>query len=186
MKFNLEYLTNQLNFNIEDISLKELNFDELRYNLFSYLENYEKMEFVFVNLPNKLINITNPQNTYSLFGMCFLGYFVIGESGDVLLICNDDGFEVFQKKVVFVNSSLKFFVSSYSLFLSKIFILKSKFYEIKPCEVESISNSLMNDILNLEGDLSKQFIFWEHMVYLIEDDGIVLRDDIVNYVGNGG
>ena len=36
MKFNLEYLTNQLNFNIEDISLKELNFDELRYNLFSY------------------------------------------------------------------------------------------------------------------------------------------------------
>lgn len=73
MKFNLEYLTNQLNFNIEDISLKELNFDELRYNLFSYLENYEKMEFVFVNLPNKLINITNPQNTYSLFGMCFWG-----------------------------------------------------------------------------------------------------------------
>ena len=70
MKFNLEYLTNQLNFNIEDISLKELNFDELRYNLFSYLENYEKMGFVFVNLPNKLINITNPQNTYSLFGMC--------------------------------------------------------------------------------------------------------------------
>ena len=117
--------------------------------------------------------------------MCFLGYFVIGESGDVLLICNDDGFEVFQEEVVFVNSSLKFFVSSYSLFLSKIFILKSKFYEIKPCEVESISNSLMNDILNLEGDLSKQFIFWEHIVYLIEDDGIVLRDDIINYVGNG-
>ena len=110
MKFNLEYLTNQLNFNIEDISLKKLNFDDLRYNLFSYLENYEKMEFVFVNLPNKLIKITNPQNTYSLFGVCFLGYFVIGESGDVLLICNDDGFEVFQEEVVFVNSSLKFFV----------------------------------------------------------------------------
>lgn len=45
MKFNLEYLTNQLNFNIEDISLKKLNFDDLRYNLFSYLEDYEKMEF---------------------------------------------------------------------------------------------------------------------------------------------
>lgn len=71
------------------------------------------------------------------------------------------------------------------MFLSKIFILKSKFYEIKFCEVECISNSLMNDILNLEGCLSKQFIFWEHIVYLIEDDGIVLRDDIINYVGNG-
>ena len=73
MKFNLEYLTNQLNFNIEDISLKKLNFDDLRYNLFSYLENYEKMEFFFVNLPNKLIKITNPKNTYSLFGVFFWG-----------------------------------------------------------------------------------------------------------------
>ena len=75
MKFNLEYLTNQLNFNIEDISLKELNFDELRYNLFSYLENYEKMEFVFVNLPNKLIKITNPKKYLFTFWCVFFGVF---------------------------------------------------------------------------------------------------------------
>ena len=71
-----------------------------------------------------------------------------------------------------------FFVSSYSLFLSSIFLLKAKFYEIEQDEVEEIAANLKNQVLALEKPLEQELPFWEHMAYLIEDDGIVLRDDL--------
>lgn len=185
MEFNLDYLLNNLAFNIEDTPYKKLSLEELRHNLFSYLEDYQKMGFSFINLPNKLINISNGQDTYSLFGDCFLGYFVIDKDEKVLLISNDESYEVFQDKLVFVNSSLKLFVSSYSLFLSKIFVLKSKFFEIKASEMEDISREFMEDVLSLEKDSTNQITFWEHIAYLIEDDGIVLRNDVIDYIKDG-
>ena len=121
MEFNLDYLLNNLAFNIEDTPYKKPSLEELRHNIFSYLEDYQKMGFSFINLPNKLINISTGQDRYSLFGECFLGYFVIDKEGRVLLISNDEGYEVFQDRIVFVNSSLERFVSSYSLFLSKLY-----------------------------------------------------------------
>jgi len=185
VNFNLDYLLNNLAFNIEDTPYKKLSLEELSHNLFSYLDDYQKMGFSFINLPNKLINISNGQDRYSLFGESFLGYFVMGEDGQVSLICNDEGYEVFQDKLVFVNSSLKLFVSSYSLFLSKIFVLKSKFFEIKASEMEDISREFMEDVLSLEKDSTNQPTFWEHIAYLIEDDGIVLRNDVIDYIKDG-
>ena len=185
MNFNLDYLLNNLAFNIEDTPYKKLSLEELSHNLFSYLDDYQKMGFSFINLPNKLINISNGQDRYSLFGESFLGYFVMGEDGQVSLICNDEGYEVFQDKLVFVNSSLKLFVSSYSLFLSKIFVLKSKFFEIKASEMEDISREFMEDVLSLEKDSTNQPTFWEHIAYLIEDDEIVLRNDVIDYIKDG-
>ena len=185
MEFNLDYLLNNLAFNIKDTPYKKLSLEELSHNLFSYLDDYQKMGFSFINLPNKLIDISDGQDTYSLFGECFLGYFVIDKEGKVLLICNDEAYEVFQNRIVFVNSSLELFVSSYSLFLSKLFILKSKFYKIKAVEVEDISREFMEDVLALEKDSSNQPTFWEHIAYLIEDDGIVLRNDVTDYIKDG-
>lgn len=185
MEFNLDYLLNNLAFNIKDTPYKKLSLEELSHNLFSYLDDYQKMGFSFINLPNKLINISNGQDRYSLFGDCFLGYFVIDKDEKVLLISNDEGYEVFQDKIVFVNSSLKLFVSSYSLFLSKVFVLKSKFFEIKGSEMEDISRELMEEVLALEKDSTNQITFWEHIAYLIEDDGIVLRNDVTDYIKEG-
>jgi len=185
MEFNLDYLLNNLAFNIEDTPYKKPSLEELRHNIFSYLEDYQKMGFSFINLPNKLINISNGQDRYSLFGDCFLGYFVIDKDEKVLLICNDEGYEVFQDKLVFVNSSLKLFVSSFSLFLSKVFVLKSKFFEIKASDMEAISMEFMEEVLTLEKDSTNQPIFWEHIAYLIEDDGIVLRNDVTDYIKEG-
>lgn len=185
MNFNLDYLLNNLAFNIKDTPYKKRSLEELRYNLFSYLDDYKKMGFSFINLPNKLINISTGQDRYSLFGECFLGYFVIDKEEKVLMICNDEGYEVFQDKLVFVNSSLKLFVSSYSLFLSKIFVLKSKFFEIKASEMEDISREFMEDVLSLEKDSTNQPTFWEHIAYLIEDDGIALRNEVIDYIKDG-
>ncbi len=185
MEFNLDYLLNNLAFIIKDNPYKKPSVEELRHNLFSYLEDYQKMGFSFINLPNKLINISNGQDRYSLFGDCFLGYFVIDKDEKVLLISNDEGYEVFQDKLVFVNSSLKLFVPSYSLFLSKIFVLKSKFFEIKASEMEAISMEFMEEVLYLEKDSTNQITFWEHMAYLIEDDGIALRNDVTDYIKDG-
>ena len=56
--------------------------------------------------------------------------------------------------------------------------MKAKFYEIEQDEVEEIAANLKDQVLALEKPLEQELPFWEHMVYLIEDDGIVLRDDL--------
>lgn len=56
--------------------------------------------------------------------------------------------------------------------------MKAKFYEIEQDEVEGIAANLKDQVLALEEPLEQELPFWEHMAYLIEDDGIVLRDDL--------
>ena len=70
------------------------------------------------------------------------------------------------------------FVSSYSLLSIKYLSFESKFYEIEQDEVEEIAANLKNQVLALEVPFEQELPFWEHMAYLIEDDGIVLRDDL--------
>lgn len=159
--------------------------DEARFNLLAYLEDYSKMGFSFVKLANELVELRKNQESYRLFGQCFLGAFVIGEEEQVFLLCNQEGREIFQEDRVYVNSSLHTFVSSYSLFLSSIFLLKAKFYEIEQDEVEEIAANLKDQVLALEKSLEQELPFWEHMAYLIEDDGIVLRDDLFHLVNRG-
>ena len=178
MTVNIDELVKGNGFCVVPTEEEPFSLDEARFNLLAYLEDYSKMGFSFVKLANELVELRKNQESYRLFGQCFLGAFVIREEGQVFLLCNQEGREVFQEERVFVNSSLQAFISAYSLFLSSIFLLKAKFYEIEQDEVEKIAANLKNQVLALEAHPEHVLPFWEHMAYLIEDDGIVLRDDL--------
>ena len=178
MTVNIDEFVKEHGFSVVTSEEKPFRLDEIRFNLFAYLEDYSKMGFSFVKVVTDLVELRKEQESYRLVGQCFLGFFVIGEQEQIFLLCNQEGGEVFQESRVYVNSSLHTFVSYYSLFLSALFLLKAKFYEIEQDEVEEIAANLMNQVLALEDNLEQELPFWEHMAYLIEDDGIVLRDDL--------
>ena len=182
MTVNIDELVKEYGFSVGPKEEKPFSLDEVRFNLLAYLEDYSKMGFSFVKAGDELVELRKNQESYRLFGQCFLGAFVIGEEKQVFLLCNQEGREVFQESRVYVNSSLHTFVSSYSLFLSGIFLLKAKFYEIEEDEVEEIAANLKDQVLTLEEPLEQELPFWEHMAYLIEDDGIVLRDDLFHII----
>ena len=178
MTVTIDELVKEHGFSVVSSEEKPFHLDEIRFNLFAYLEDYSKMDFSFVKVATDLVELRKEQESSSLFGQCFLGAFVIGEKEQIFLLCNQEGREVFQEARIYVNSSLQAFVSSYSLFLSAVFLLKAKFYEIEQDEVEEIAANLKHQVLALEAPLEQELPFWEHMAYLIEDDGIVLRDDL--------
>ena len=178
MTVTIDELVKENGFCVVPTEEKPFSLDEARFNLLAYLEDYSKMGFSFVKAGDELVELRSEQESYRLFGQCFLGAFIIGEEKQIFLLCNQEGREVFQEERIYVNSSLHTFVSSYSLFLSSIFLLKAKFYEIEQEEVEEIAVNLKDQVLALEKPLEQELPFWEHMVYLIEDDGIVLRDDL--------
>lgn len=178
MTVNINEFVKEQGFCVVSTEEKPFRLDEVRFNLLAYLEDYSKMGFSFVKVATDLVKLRKEQESYRFFGQCFLGFFVIVEEEQIFLLCNSEGREVFQEDRVFVNSSLQAFVSSYSLFLSSLFLLKAKFYEMKQDEVEEIAANLKDQILALEEPLEQELPFWEHMAYLIEDDGIVLRDDL--------
>ena len=182
MTGNIDEFVKDHGFCVVSTEEKPFHLDEVRFNLFAYLEDYSKMGFSFVKVARDLVELRKEQESYRIFGQCFLGAFVIGEEEQVFLLCNREGKEVFQESRVYVNSSLHAFVSSYSLFLSSIFLLKAKFYEIEQDEVEEIAANLKNQVLALKKPLEQDLPFWEHMAYLIEDDGIVLRDDLFHII----
>ncbi|VED66831.1 MULTISPECIES: immunity protein [Streptococcus] len=180
MTVTIDELVKEQGFCLVYTEEKPFSLDDVRFNLLAYLEDYSKMGFSFFKVATDLVKLRKEQESYRLFGQCFLGAFVIGEEEQIFLLCNQEGREVFQESRVYVNSSLHTFVSSYSLFLSSIFLLKAKFYEIEQDEVEEIAANLKNQVLALEAPLEQELPFWEHMAYLIEDDGIVLRDDLLH------
>ena len=178
MTVNIDEFLKEHGFSVVFSGEKPFRLDEVRFNLLAYLEDYSKMGFSFVKAGNELVELRKNQESYRFVGQCFLGAFVIGEEEQIFLLCNQEGREVFQEARIYVNSSLQSFVSSYSLFLSAVFLLKAKFYEIKQVEVKEIAANLMDQILALEAPFEQELPFWENMVYLIQDDGIVLRDDL--------
>lgn len=178
MTVTIDELVKEHGFCLVSTEEKPFRLDEVRFNLLAYLEDYSKMGFSFVKSGDELVELRKNQESYRLVGQCFLGAFVIGKQEQIFLLCNQEGGEVFQEDRVFVNTSLQAFISSYSLFLSSIFLLKAKFYEIEQDEVEEIAANLKDQVLALEKPLEQELPFWEHMAYLIEDDGIVLRDDL--------
>lgn len=178
MTVTIDELVKEHGFCLVSTEEKPFSLDEVRFNLLAYLEDYSKMGFSFVKIATDIVELRKEQESYRLFGQCFLGFFVIGEEEQVFLLCNQEGEEVFQEARIYVNSSLQAFVSSYSLFLSALFLLKAKFYEIEQDEVEEIAANLMDQILALEAPFEQELPFWEHIAYLIEDDGIVLRDEL--------
>lgn len=178
MTVNIDEFVKEHGFSVVTSEEKPFRLDEIRFNLFAYLEDYSKMGFSFVKVATDLVELRKEQESYSLFGQCFLGAFVIGEKDQIFLLCNQEGREVFQEARLYVNSSLQAFVSSYSLFLSAVFLLKAKFYEIEQDEAEEIAANLKDQVLALEAPLEQELPLWEHLAYLVEDDGIVLRDDL--------
>ena len=130
MTGNIDEFVKEHGFSVVTSEEKPFHLDEIRFNLFAYLEDYSKMGFYFVKVATDLVELRKEQESYSLFGQCFLGAFVIGEKDQIFLLCNREGREDFQEERVYVNSSLHTFVSSYSLFLSAVFLLKAKFYEL--------------------------------------------------------
>ncbi len=185
MTVNIDELVKEQGFCVVPTKEKPFRLEEVRFNLLAYLEDYSKMGFSFVKAGDELVELRKNQESYRLVGQCFLGAFVIGEEKQIFLLCNQEGREVFEESRVYVNSSLQDFISSYSLFLSSIFLLKAKFYEIEQDEVEEIAANLKAQVFALEKSLEQELPFWEHMVYLIEDDGIVLRDDLFHLVNRG-
>ena len=178
MTVNIDEFVKEHGFSVVSSEEKPFHLDEIRFNLLAYLEDYSKMGFSFVKAGDELVELRKNQESYRLVGQCFLGAFVIGEKEQIFLLCNREGREVFQEARIYVNSSLHTFVSSYSLFLSSIFLLKAKFYEIEQDEVEEIAANLKDQVLALKKPIEQELPFWEHMAHLIEDDGIVLRDDL--------
>ena len=178
MTGNIDEFVKDHGFCVVSTEEKPFRLDEVRFNIFAYLEDYSKMGFSFVKVARDLVELRKEQESFRLFGQCFLGAFVIGEEEQIFLLCNQEGREVFQEARIYVNSALQAFVSSYSLFLSAVFLLKAKFYEIEQDEVEKIAANLKNQVLALEAHPEHELPFWEHMAYLIEDDGIVLRNDL--------
>lgn len=185
MTVNLDEFVKEQGYRVIPTEEKKISLDEIRFNLFAYLEDYPKMNYSFVKTEKELLELRKGSERYRLFGQSFLGYFVIGEKNHIFLMTNSEGVEVFRESLVLVNSSLKTFVSSYSLFLSAVFILKSKFYEIEAREVEEIAANFMKQVADLEENVAQELTFWEHMAYLIEDDGIVLRDDFFPILNEG-
>lgn len=178
MTVTIDELVKELGFCVVPTEEKPFSLDDVRFNLLAYLEDYSKMGFSFFKVATDLVKLRKEQESYRLFGQCFLGAFVIGEEEQIFLLCNQEGREVFQEARIYVNLSLQAFVSSYSLFLSVVFLLKAKFYEIEQDEVEEIAANLMDQVLDLEAPLEQELPLWEHLAYLVEDDGIVLRDDL--------
>ena len=117
MTVNINELVKEHGFCVVPTEEKPFSLDEARFNLLAYLEDYPKMGFSFVKADDELVELRKNQERYRLFGQCFLGAFVIGEEEQVFLLCNQEGREIFQESRVYVNYSLRTFVSSYSLFL---------------------------------------------------------------------
>ena len=97
MTVNIDELVKEYGFSVGPKEEKSLTLDEIRFNLLAYLEGYPKMGFSFVKAANELVELRREQESYRLFGQCFLGAFVIGEEGQVFLLCNREGREVFQE-----------------------------------------------------------------------------------------
>ena len=105
MTVNINELVKELGFCVVPTKEKPFSLDEVRFNLFAYLEDYSKMGFSFVKVARDLVELRKNQESYRLVGQCFLGAFVIGEEGQVFLLCNREGREIFQESRVYVNSS---------------------------------------------------------------------------------
>ena len=79
MTVNINELVKELGFCVVPTKEKPFRLDEVRFNLFAYLEDYSKMGFSFVKVATDLVKLRKEQESYRLFGQCFLGFFVIGE-----------------------------------------------------------------------------------------------------------
>ena len=79
MTVNIDEFVKEHGFSVVSSEEKPFHLDEIRFNLFAYLEDYSKMGFYFVKVATDLVELRKEQESYSLFGQCFLGAFVIAD-----------------------------------------------------------------------------------------------------------
>ena len=73
MTVNINELVKEHGFCVVPTEKKLFSMDEVRFNLLAYLEDYSKMGFSFVKAANELVELMRKQESYRLFGQCFLG-----------------------------------------------------------------------------------------------------------------
>ena len=83
MTVNIDELVKELGFCAVPTEEKPFRLDEARFNLLAYLEDYPKMGFSFVKAGDELVELRKNQESYRLFGQCFLGFFVIVEEEQI-------------------------------------------------------------------------------------------------------
>lgn len=74
MTVNIDELVKELGFCAVPTEEKPFRLDEARFNLLAYLEDYPKMGFSFVKAGDELVELRKNQESYRLFGQCFLGF----------------------------------------------------------------------------------------------------------------
>ena len=72
MTVNIDEFVKELGFCVVPTKEKPFRLDEVRFNLLAYLEDYSKMEFSFVKVATDLVKLRKEQESYRLFGQCFL------------------------------------------------------------------------------------------------------------------
>ena len=90
MTVNIDEIMKEHGFSVVSSEEKPFHLDEIRFNLFAYLEDYSKMGFSFVKVATDLVELRKEQESSRLFGQCFLGVFVIGEKEQIFLLCNQE------------------------------------------------------------------------------------------------
>ena len=71
MTVTIDELVKEQGFCVLSTEEKPLRLDEVRFNLFAYLEDYSKMGFSFVKAGDELVELRKNQESYRLVGQCF-------------------------------------------------------------------------------------------------------------------
>ncbi|WP_227429400.1 hypothetical protein [Psychrobacter sp. I-STPA6b] len=191
MRINIDVLLAKGYRIVDTQPAQKMTMENILNNIFSYLDDYPKMGFSFINYPDEIIVISNNANElFKVFGYCIFGFFVIDSNEHILLLPNE-GLD-FNNDKVYVNRSLAVFLQCYSLFLSKIFLLKSKIFDKDTDEVALVelanntANKLMQEIACLDKELDKKALkddgFWCLMIYMIQELEIKLNLPISEYI----
>lgn len=131
--------------------IEKADISALDTNLYQYLEDYKNMAFKFIDLPEEEVLMTLEEESFRCFGKFSAGYFLLNQDGAVYLLLNhyesqgdlsswfdnDSGADNLALTryrdqisqglgLLFVNQSLEDFLESFSLFMMRVFQLKSK------------------------------------------------------------
>ena len=68
MTVTIDELVKEQGFCVLSTEEKPLRLDEVRFNLFAYLEDYSKMGFSFVKVATDLVKLRKEQESYRVFG----------------------------------------------------------------------------------------------------------------------
>ncbi|MFH6975056.1 hypothetical protein ACG2K1_04005 [Neisseria sp. 23W00296] len=117
---------------------------------------------------------------YSLFGKCWAGYFLTDEKGCVVLFQNKEK-HFSDSDFIYTNNSLPYFLKSYSLFMSGIFLLKAN-REIFLEMIREVSSSLVEKISLFDKPAAEETNFWGIISYLIDDCGIKINIPVSKYI----